>query len=594
MLQAFRSRGLSSVIYGVLIAGMVLVFVLGFNPSAGKKTAALGEQCAARVKGHCVTPKDHLAAYRILIPRNEQGQLLAAKAKQMGLLRVSLDGLVERELLVSDAERLGITVTDDEVTDEIYDGFIHVSLPSDKPAMGGYLRVQGGKIYAGFRDPKTHQFDLKVYERTIKAAMGRSPTEFREEQARELLASKVRDLIRTPVRVSESEALSAYIDERSTSTLNSITVRPSYVAKYLPPPSQKDADAWAADPVNKKLLDEAITEHKAPHLRHILIKVDPTASDADKEAAKARLLAAVARVKHGEAFAVVAKDVSEDSGSAINGGDVGPDTDGFVAPFKDAADKLKPGEMTDTPVETQFGYHAIRRDPVMTDEQMQHLMALELFTKVKADDAAKTMADTIQARLKAGTDAQKVLDDAIATLMPTGASKPDAAKASAPGGARASDKAKAAPAEPKGDRADTDPSRPQIVTSAPFNRGGEPIPGLSPENDAKVIGFAFSAKDKDGMDDILRSEGNYVLVSVKEHKTATKDEFAKDKEVYLQTLVRQKQDEAFALYMTRLKTAAKNEIKIDEAYLASKMGTGKTADGGPAPAPTDEDEDEGP
>jgi peptidyl-prolyl cis-trans isomerase D len=584
MLQAFRSRGISSVIYGVLIAGMVLVFVLGFSPSAGRKTAALGEQCAARVKGHCITPKDHLAAYRILIPRNEQGELMTAKAKQMGLLRIALDGRVERELLVSDADRLGLTVTDDEITDSIYDGFIRISIPSDKASLGGYLRVQGGKIYAGFRDPKTKQFDLKVYERTIKAAMGRSPTEFREEQGRELLAAKVRNIVRMPVRVSESEALAAYIDERSTATLNSITVRPEYVGKYLPSPSAKDADAWAAAPANKKEVDDATDEHKKPHLRHILIKVDATASDAAKQAAKDRLLAAVARVKHGEAFAVVAKDVSEDTGSAINGGDVGPDTDGFVAPFKDAADKLKPGEMTTTPVETQFGYHAIMRDPVMTDAQMHHLMALELFTKFKADQAAKAMADKIQERLKAGTEAQQVLDDAIASLQPA-----------APAPTHATDKASTLPTplKPKGDRADTDPSRPQIVTSAPFNRGGEPISGLSPANDAKVIQFAFSAKDKDGMDDVLKSDNDYVLVSLKAHKAATKDEFAKDKEAYIQTLVRQKQDEAFALYMARLKTAARNEIKIDEPYLAAKMGTAKTADGG-TPAPGDEDEDEGP
>ena len=577
MLQAFRSRGLSSVIYGVLIAGMVLVFVLGFNPSAGKKTAALGEQCAARVKGHCITPKDHLAAYRILIPRNEQGQPLTAKAKQMGILRVALDGLVEREPLVNDADRLGITVTEDELTDEIYDGFIHVSLPSDKPSLGGYLRVQNGKIYLGFRDPKTKQFELKVYERTIKAAEGRSPTEFREEQARELLAAKVRDLVRTPVRVSESEALTAYVDERSTATLSSITVRASYLGKYLPTPSVKDAEAWAADPANKKLVDEAVEEHKGPHLRHILIKAAATASDADKEAAKGRLLAAVARVKKGEPFAVVAKDVSEDNGSAVNGGDVGPETDGFVAPFKDAADKLKPGEMTDAPVETQFGYHAIQRDPVLTDAQMHAVMAVEVFAKVRADQAAKAMADKIQERVKAGTEVQTVLDDAIASLGPS----PKAGGTST--------------ATPNGDRPDTDPTRPQIVTSAPFNRGGEPIPGLTSEADAKVIQFAFTAKDKDGMDDIVKSsDGSYVLVSLKEHKTATKEEFAKDKEVYLQTLVRQKQDEAFGLYMARLKTAAKTEIKIDEVYLASKMGTSKTADGGTAPAPTEEDEDDGP
>ena len=98
------------------------------------------------------------------------------------------------------------------------------------------------------------------------------------------------------------------------------------------------------------------------------------------------------------------------------------------------------------------------------------------------------------------------------------------------------------------------------------------------------------------MDEVLRSEQGYVLVSIKEHKTATKEEFAKDKDVYLQTLVRQKQAETFALYMARLKEAAKNEIKIDEKYLADKMGTTKTDGGAPAPntSPTEEEEDEGP
>lgn len=235
MLQALRSQGLKSVVYGSLIVAMVLVFVLGFNPSAGKKHASIDEQCAARVRGRCITPKDHLAAYRILIPRGEGGELLTGKAKQMGLLRIALDGLVERELLVGDADRLGIAVTEDEITDAIYNGFIHVSIPSDRPSLASYLRVSGGKIYAGFRDQKTKRFDMKVYERAIKSLMGRSPTEFREEQARELQAAKVRDVIRTPVRVSESEALAAYVDERSTATLNTIWVRSSYLAKYLRP-----------------------------------------------------------------------------------------------------------------------------------------------------------------------------------------------------------------------------------------------------------------------------------------------------------------------------------------------------------------------
>src|SRR5579863_2002561 len=206
MLSAFRSRGLTSVVYGVVILATILVFVIQFNPSAGKKTASLGESCAARVRGWCINPKDHLAAFRILIPRGPQGELQTKKARQMGLMKIALDGLIERELLIHEADRLGITVNEEEVTDEIYNGFIHVSVPSDNPSLAASLNVMDGKVYAGFRDQKTKRFDLKVYERSIKALVGRSPTEFREEQARELVAAKVRDIVRTPVRVSEIEA----------------------------------------------------------------------------------------------------------------------------------------------------------------------------------------------------------------------------------------------------------------------------------------------------------------------------------------------------------------------------------------------------
>ncbi len=41
---------------------------------------------------------------------------------------------------------------------------------------------------------------------------------------------------------------------------------------------------------------------------------------------------------------------------------MGDKTDGFVTPFRVAADALKPGETTAGAVETQFGYHYIMRD----------------------------------------------------------------------------------------------------------------------------------------------------------------------------------------------------------------------------------------
>ena len=51
MLDLFRKRGLTSVVYGVIIVGMIAVFVINFRPNANQKSASLREACAATVKG---------------------------------------------------------------------------------------------------------------------------------------------------------------------------------------------------------------------------------------------------------------------------------------------------------------------------------------------------------------------------------------------------------------------------------------------------------------------------------------------------------------------------------------------------------------
>jgi len=91
---------------------------------------------------------------------------------------------------------------------------------------------------------------------------------------------------------------------------------------------------------------------------HILVKVDPNASEADKAAAKAKIDALLVRVKAGEDFAAIAKEAS-DCPSKENGGDLGFFTrDRMVKPFADAAFALEKGKTSDV-VETQFGYHII-------------------------------------------------------------------------------------------------------------------------------------------------------------------------------------------------------------------------------------------
>ncbi|AEC20276.1 putative peptidyl-prolyl cis-trans isomerase [Pusillimonas sp. T7-7] len=87
-------------------------------------------------------------------------------------------------------------------------------------------------------------------------------------------------------------------------------------------------------------------------VRHILVKDQKAAED---------LTAAIKSKK--VTFEAAAKKDSIDPGSGKNGGDLGwaPSTN-YVPEFADAVEKLKKGQMTDKPVQSQFGWHIIQVD----------------------------------------------------------------------------------------------------------------------------------------------------------------------------------------------------------------------------------------
>ena len=158
MLSFFRQKGLSNVLYGAIIVATMLTFLIEFRPNASQRTASLSEACAARVRGRCLDPKDFSSAYRILMPSRS-----AAASRRLNVKRVALDGLIERELLVDEAKRLGITVSEDEVTDQLYSGFVRASVPSSDPSgrAGGASRrctsriARGGLCLFGGRGGRT-------------------------------------------------------------------------------------------------------------------------------------------------------------------------------------------------------------------------------------------------------------------------------------------------------------------------------------------------------------------------------------------------------------------------------------------------------
>ncbi len=91
------------------------------------------------------------------------------------------------------------------------------------------------------------------------------------------------------------------------------------------------------------------------HTSHILIR-----PEGDKEAARQRAEEVLAKVRAGGDFAALARELSEDPGSALRGGDLGFAASGrMVQPYEEAVSKLKPGE-TSGLVESGFGYHIIR------------------------------------------------------------------------------------------------------------------------------------------------------------------------------------------------------------------------------------------
>jgi peptidyl-prolyl cis-trans isomerase C len=90
---------------------------------------------------------------------------------------------------------------------------------------------------------------------------------------------------------------------------------------------------------------------KEYHVEHILVEKE---SDAK---------AIIVQLKSGGNFADIAKAKSKDPGSAEKGGDLGWVSEQSLVPeFSKAMVQLKPGQTTDKPVKSQFGWHIIKLD----------------------------------------------------------------------------------------------------------------------------------------------------------------------------------------------------------------------------------------
>ena len=146
-------------------------------------------------------------------------------------------------------------------------------------------------------------------------------------------------------------------------------------------------DAEAKAEYDKFKAQASGTEYKA---RHILVEKEEEAK------------ALIAQIKGGASFEELAKKNSKDTGSAANGGELDfAKPDAYVPEFGQAMAKLKKGEMTETPVKSQFGWHVIRLDdtreaafPAFDDVKGQIKQRLEQTKVQQYQEELRTKAKT--------------------------------------------------------------------------------------------------------------------------------------------------------------------------------------------------------
>ena len=190
----------------------------------------------------------------------------------------------------------------------------------------------------------------------------------------------------------------------------------------------------------KKEYDERVgpmknAEYKA---KHILVETEQAAKDI------------IAKLGKGEKFDALAKKFSKDPGSKDKGGDLGWfNPQQMVPPFSEAVIALKNGETTQTPVQSQFGWHVIQREE--SREQ-----APPPFDSVK--DQLRNMVQTKKLQEHIAALQAKAKVENKLPPKPAEAPKPEAAPAAAPA-------APAAPAQPAAPAAPPAPAKP--ATPAP-------------------------------------------------------------------------------------------------------------------------------
>jgi peptidyl-prolyl cis-trans isomerase D len=436
MLKTFREnfKHLKWVLWAVIAVFVIFVFAdWGMGAAGG---GGGGVDFAAKVGSSKITEVEFRREYVQAEERYRQmyGQSFSPElARAMNLPTQVLNTLVDRRLLRAETERLGLSVSDAEVTARIL---------RMRDQQGNLLFVKDGAFVG------------EVIYRRMLAGANLSPEGFEADTREQALMEKLNRFVTESSFVGEDE-LRADFEGRTVKAKIAYALVP---APALPPESIPDAEAEALfkqNPANyqlperrkakyllvetaqlrsevaRKVTDADVAAEYSKNLatykkgeevtvRHILYKADGTpAADA---AARAKADSAVKRLKGGADFAALAKAESEDPGSKASGGELGAVSRGrMVQEFEDAAFGAAQGDIVG-PVKSPFGFHVIQVTG-RSAERVQPLFEVSSsirarLEETRAGDEARRLARELADRV--GKLGKKPSDDDLRKLTRPG------------------------------------------------------------------------------------------------------------------------------------------------------------------------------
>ena len=338
----------------------VIVFVLAVFGFGAFDLFSVSEPIAATVNGDDITQRTldletsrERAAQRARFSGDVPDDVIERLVSRQAILQM----LIDRALLDQAASDLDLSIAEEAVQARIRDEF-----GISDPVVYRNLLANQGYTPSSFQqaladDTTRTQFDAAVRDTSFATARESRLVARLQAQRRDVawLHYNVEDLMEHGVAPVADDAIETRYEERPEDYLTA--ERFDFDLVRLPRSSLEDQVEVDEDTIVAAYEDEIATLEPRRHSAHILLAPN---DERTIEEATVRLLELRTELDAGADFGDLAREFSEDAGSAEVGGDLGAAGRGIFAPeFEDALWALAPGELSH-PVQTQYGVHLIK------------------------------------------------------------------------------------------------------------------------------------------------------------------------------------------------------------------------------------------